>query len=64
MQPQSDESAQREDSARAIGEVLGDRRRSLGLSLEDVAAKLHPYPALSPGDERQMQEAMAQVTGA
>ncbi len=31
---------------------------------EDVAAKLHPYPALSPGDERKMQEAMAQVTGA
>ena len=31
---------------------------------EDVAKKLHPYPALSPGDERQMQEAMAQVTGA
>jgi spermidine/putrescine transport system substrate-binding protein len=31
---------------------------------EDVASKLHPYPALSPADERQMQEAMAQVTGA
>jgi spermidine/putrescine transport system substrate-binding protein len=31
---------------------------------EDVASNLHPYPALSPGDERQMQEAMAQVTGA
>src|SRR5215207_1109406 len=31
---------------------------------EDVAAKLKPYPALSPGDERKMQEAMAQVTGA
>src|SRR5215210_3745716 len=31
---------------------------------EDVASSLHPYPALSPGDERQMQEAMAQVTGA
>jgi len=31
---------------------------------EDVAAKLHAYPALSPGDERKMQEAMAQVTGA
>jgi len=29
-----------------------------------VAAKLHAYPALSPGDERKMQEAMAQVTGA
>jgi spermidine/putrescine transport system substrate-binding protein len=30
----------------------------------DVAARLKPYPALSPADERQMQEAMAQVTGA
>ncbi|MGH2970514.1 MAG: polyamine ABC transporter substrate-binding protein [Solirubrobacteraceae bacterium] len=30
----------------------------------DVAAKLHPYPALSTADERAMQEAMAQVTGA
>ena len=44
MQPQSDESAQREDSARAIGEVLGDRRRSLGLSLDDVALKLKFMP--------------------
>jgi spermidine/putrescine transport system substrate-binding protein len=31
---------------------------------DDVAAKFHPYPALSPADERTMQEAMAQVTGA
>src|SRR5215208_8054341 len=31
---------------------------------DEIAAKFHPYPALSPGDERQMQEAMAQVTGA
>jgi spermidine/putrescine transport system substrate-binding protein len=31
---------------------------------EDIAAKLHPYPALSQSDERKMQEAMAQVTGA
>jgi spermidine/putrescine transport system substrate-binding protein len=30
----------------------------------DVAARLHPYPALSTPDERKMQEAMAQVTGA
>jgi spermidine/putrescine transport system substrate-binding protein len=30
----------------------------------DIAAKLHPYPALSTADERRMQEAMAQVTGA
>ena len=31
---------------------------------QDVRSKLHPYPTLSPADERQMQEAMAQVTGA
>jgi spermidine/putrescine transport system substrate-binding protein len=31
---------------------------------EDVASNLHPYPALSQSDERKMQEAMAQVTGA
>jgi spermidine/putrescine transport system substrate-binding protein len=31
---------------------------------DDVSARLHPYPALSPNDERAMQEAMAQVTGA
>ena len=31
---------------------------------DDVAARLRPYPALSPADEREMQEAMAQVTGA
>jgi spermidine/putrescine transport system substrate-binding protein len=31
---------------------------------EDVLAKLHPYPSLSPADEREMQEAMARVTGA
>jgi spermidine/putrescine transport system substrate-binding protein len=31
---------------------------------DDVAAKLHPYPALSPKDEQTMQEAMAKVTGA
>jgi spermidine/putrescine transport system substrate-binding protein len=30
----------------------------------DVASNLHPYPALSTADERKMQEAMAQVTGA
>jgi spermidine/putrescine transport system substrate-binding protein len=30
----------------------------------EVAAKLHPYPALSPKDEQMMQEAMAKVTGA
>jgi spermidine/putrescine transport system substrate-binding protein len=31
---------------------------------DDIRAKLHPYPALSPQDERTMQEAMAKVTGA
>ena len=31
---------------------------------DDVATKLKPYPALSTADEREMQEAMAQVTGA
>ena len=31
---------------------------------EDVAKRLHPYPALSPKDEQTMQEAMAKVTGA
>jgi spermidine/putrescine transport system substrate-binding protein len=31
---------------------------------DDIRAKLHPYPALSPEDERTMQEAMAKVTGA
>lgn len=44
MQPQPSDSAQREDSARAIGEVLGDRRRSLGLSLDDIALKLKFMP--------------------
>jgi spermidine/putrescine transport system substrate-binding protein len=29
-----------------------------------IAAKFHPYPALSSKDERAMQEAMAKVTGA
>ena len=31
---------------------------------DDIAAKLHPYPALSPKDEQTMQEAMAKVVGA
>ena len=29
----------------------------------EIQAKIHAYPNLSPADERQMQEAMAQVTG-
>jgi spermidine/putrescine transport system substrate-binding protein len=31
---------------------------------DEIRAKLHPYPALSPKDERTMKAAMAQVTGA
>jgi spermidine/putrescine transport system substrate-binding protein len=31
---------------------------------DEIAAKLYAYPALSSADEREMQEAMAQVTGA
>ena len=31
---------------------------------EEIATRLHPYPALSPKDEQTMQEAMAKVTGA
>jgi spermidine/putrescine transport system substrate-binding protein len=31
---------------------------------DDVRARLHAYPALSPADERAMQSAMADVTGA
>jgi spermidine/putrescine transport system substrate-binding protein len=31
---------------------------------DDVRQRLHPYPALSPVDERRMQSAMADVTGA
>ena len=31
---------------------------------DDIRARLRPYPALSPQDERTMQEAMAKVTGA
>ena len=31
---------------------------------DDVRARLHAYPALSPTDERTMQSAMADVTGA
>src|SRR5919112_112431 len=30
----------------------------------DVQSKIYAYPSLTPGDERKMQEAMAQVTGA
>ena len=31
---------------------------------DEVRSRLHPYPALSPADERTMQQAMAKVTGA
>jgi cytoskeleton protein RodZ len=44
MQQRPDDSAELEAAARAIGGALGDRRRSLGLSTEDVAAKLKFMP--------------------
>jgi cytoskeleton protein RodZ len=44
MQPQSNDSAHRAEAALFIGEALGDRRRALGLSLDDVAAKLKFMP--------------------
>jgi spermidine/putrescine transport system substrate-binding protein len=31
---------------------------------DEITAKLHPYPALSENDEREMKQAMAEVTGA
>ena len=42
MQPQANDSAQREEAARVIGESLGNRRRSLGWSVDDAQA----YPWL------------------
>jgi ribosome-binding protein aMBF1 (putative translation factor) len=44
MEPQRNESAARADSARAVGEALGDRRRSLGLSIDDLSLKLKFMP--------------------
>jgi cytoskeleton protein RodZ len=44
MEPQRNESAERADSARAVGEALGDRRRSLGLSIDDLSLKLKFMP--------------------
>jgi cytoskeleton protein RodZ len=44
MQPQANDSAHRAEAALFIGEALGDRRRALGLSLDDVAAKLKFMP--------------------
>jgi len=44
MQPQAIDSAHRAEAALFIGEALGDRRRALGLSLDDVAAKLKFMP--------------------
>lgn len=44
MEPQRNESAERADSARAVGETLGDRRRSLGLSIDDLSLKLKFMP--------------------
>jgi spermidine/putrescine transport system substrate-binding protein len=31
---------------------------------DEIRKQLHPYPNLSPADERAMEERMAQVTGA
>ena len=44
MEPQRNESAERADSARAVGEALGDRRRSLDLSIDEVSLKLKFMP--------------------
>jgi cytoskeleton protein RodZ len=44
MEPQRNESAERADSARTVGEALGDRRRSLGLSIDDLSLKLKFMP--------------------
>jgi spermidine/putrescine transport system substrate-binding protein len=54
---------------KGVKEVLAERdpkiaENPLIFPPDDVAANLHPYPALSTSDERTMQEAMAQVTGA
>jgi cytoskeleton protein RodZ len=43
MQPRND-AAERADCARAVGEALADRRRSLGLSIDDVSLKLKFMP--------------------
>jgi spermidine/putrescine transport system substrate-binding protein len=37
---------------------------SLLFPTEEIRKRLHPYPTLSPADERTMEERMAQVTGA
>jgi len=44
MEPQRDDSAERAESARAVGEALAERRRSLGLSIDDVSLKLKFMP--------------------
>ncbi|MGH8676469.1 MAG: RodZ domain-containing protein [Burkholderiales bacterium] len=44
MQPQPNDLGAHRGAERAIGEALGDRRRSLGLSIDDVALKLKFMP--------------------
>jgi spermidine/putrescine transport system substrate-binding protein len=54
---------------KGVREVLAERDPDLAenpliFPSDEVSARLKPYPALSTADEREMQEAMAQVTGA
>jgi spermidine/putrescine transport system substrate-binding protein len=54
---------------KGVREVLEKRNPKLAgnplmFPPDDVSARLRPYPALTTDEERQMQEAMAQVTGA
>jgi cytoskeleton protein RodZ len=44
MEPQRNESPERAESPRTVGEALADRRRSLGLSIDDVSLKLKFMP--------------------
>lgn len=44
MEPQRNHAAAQANAERAIGESLGDRRRALGLSIDDVAVKLKFMP--------------------
>jgi spermidine/putrescine transport system substrate-binding protein len=54
------------EGARAILEKIDPKLAEDPLIFppDDVRKRLHAYPALSPADERTMQSAMADVTGA
>jgi spermidine/putrescine transport system substrate-binding protein len=54
------------DGARAILEKSDPKlaHNPLIFPPDDVRKRLYAYPALSPADERTMQQAMADVTGA